>query len=379
MRITHKTGILLLFMLPAWQPVWSSKLGVENVPVVLVSQPRDRAKSLRQLAEKRQLTIGTAVRMEPFQNDATYRAVLAREFNSLTPENAMKFGQLSPKQGQYTFEKADALVAFAEQHQMQVHGHVLVWHRNLPNWLTGKNWSRAELIDILHKHITTVVSRYQGRVAVWDVVNEALEKDGSLRDSIWLRGIGPEYIAMAFRWAHAADPQAKLLYNDYQAEELNPKSKAVYQLVKTLLQKGVPIHGVGWQMHKGIKTPPNGHAIANNMRRLSNLGLEVKITEMDVSIHKGPGSLTEKLQRQAHIYSAVLSICLQFNRCRSFSTWGLADHHSWIPSFLGHPDAPLLFDQSYRPKPAYRSLIDILQRHNRPKLSDAVLNFRWAS
>lgn len=328
----------------------------QMTPVISRTQP------LRSLAQRRGLEIGTAVQMQPFYTDAQYRAILAREFNVLTPENALKFGQVSQGRDRYSFKDADALVAFAEAHQMQVHGHTLVWYRNLPDWLTERTWSRAELITILQQHIKTVVRRYRGRIAVWDVVNEALEKDGSLRDSIWLRGIGPEYIEMAFRWAHRADPQARLLYNDYQTEELNRKSEAMYQLVQRLQRQGVPIHGVGLQMHKGIKDPPDVAQVAANMQRFINLGLEVQITEMDVGLHDGQGTPSEKLEQQAAVYRDMMAVCLKAKRCSALITWGLADHHSWIPAFFGYPDSPLLFDRRYQPKPAYEALADILER-----------------
>jgi endo-1,4-beta-xylanase len=328
--------------------------------VSALPQVTEGARPLRSLAQRRGISIGTAVQMQPFYTDSQYREVLAREFNVLTPENALKFGQLSVGRDRYAFKDADALVAFAEAHQMQVHGHTLVWHRNLPDWLTQGNWSRAELIAILQQHIETVVGRYRGRIAVWDVVNEALEKDGSLRDSIWLRGIGPEYIEMAFRWAHRADPQARLLYNDYRTEEFNRKSDAMYRLVQRLQRQGVPIHGVGLQMHKGIKDPPDGVQVAANMRRFTNLGLEVQITEMDVGIYEGQGTPSQRLERQAAVYRDMMAVCLQSERCSALTTWGLADHHSWIPGFFGYSDAPLLFDRLYQPKPAHQALVDIL-------------------
>lgn len=327
----------------------------QTTPLVASTQP------LRSLAQRRGIEMGTAVKMQPFYTDPQYREILAREFSVLTPENALKFGQISVGRDRYDFKDADALVNFAEAHNMQVHGHTLVWYRNLPDWLTQQNWSRAELVAILRQHIETVVSRYRGRIAVWDVVNEALEKDGSLRDSIWLRGIGPEYIEMAFRWAHRADPQARLLYNDYRVEEPNRKSDAMYQLVQKLQRQGIPIDGVGLQMHKGIKNPPNAAQVAANMQQFTNLGLEVQITEMDVSIHGAQGKRSQKIERQAAIYRDMMAVCLAARRCTAFATWGLADHHSWIPEFFNRPDSPLLFDHRYQAKPAYRALVNLLQ------------------
>jgi endo-1,4-beta-xylanase len=299
--------------------------------------------------------------MEPFQNDSTYREVLAREFNRLTPENAMKFGQLHPERDRYNFTKADALVTFAKAHQMQVHSHTLVWYRSLPDWLTKGNWTREELMDILRQHIHTVVSRFRGEVASWDVVNEAVDKNGSLRDTIWLQVIGPNYIEMAFRWAHEADPQAQLFYNDHEGEELGKKSDGIYALVKELRQRNVPIHGVGFQMHKSIKNPPSIEQVAANIKRMGELGLEVQITEMDVQIHDGKGTTQQKLASQADVYREMMRVCLYAPNCTSLTTWGLADHHSWIPYFFKRPDSPLLFDESYRPKPAYDALVDVLK------------------
>jgi endo-1,4-beta-xylanase len=328
----------------------------------LSSSTQSANMTLRSLAEKWGMGIGTAVQMKPFRNDSTYREVLASEFNRVTPENAMKFGQLHPERDRYNFTKADALVTFAKAHQMQVHGHTLVWHQSMPDWLTQVEWTRGELMDILHQHIYTVVAHYQGQLAAWDVVNEAVAGNGSLRDSIWLSRIGPEYIELAFRWAHEADPQARLFYNDHDGEGLGKKSDAIYELIKDLRQRNVPIHGVGFQMHKSIKNPPSIKQVAANIKRLGKLGLEVQITEMDVQIHDGKGTTQQRLASQADVYREMLRVCLDAPTCKSLTTWGLADHLSWIPHFYKRPDSPLLFDESYRPKPAYNALVDVLKK-----------------
>ncbi len=316
--------------------------------------------TLRQLAQNSQTTIGTSVLIEPLRQDAKYREILAQEFNSLTPENAMKFGQLSREKGNYNFADADDIVAFAQTHHMEVYGHTLVWYRNLPNWLKDRQFSRQELMDILQKHIYTVVGRYRGKVNSWDVVNEAVNKNGSLRDSIWLKTIGREYIEIAFRWAHEANPDARLFYNDFEAEGLGKKSDAIYSLVKELRKKNVPIHGVGLQMHTSIKNPPNYAEVAANIQRLNELKLEVKITEMDVKIHHQP--VAEKLAEQAKIYENITRICLAAPNCHTLTTWGLSDRFSWIPIFYKRPDAPLLFDQNYQRKPAYYAVARILSQ-----------------
>ncbi|WP_228062026.1 endo-1,4-beta-xylanase [Coleofasciculus sp. LEGE 07081] len=317
--------------------------------------------TLRSLAQQHEINIGAAVSIGALRKDSTYREVLAREFNTVTPENVMKFEPIHPERDRYNFTDADELVAFANAHQMQLRGHTLVWHQQLPDWLTAGEWTQAELMDILQQHIYTLVGRYRGQIAAWDVVNEAVGGKDSLRKNIWLEKIGSDYIDLAFRWAHEADPQAKLFYNDYGGEGLGEKSDAIFAFVKELQQRRVPIHGVGFQMHKTIKNPPLPEEVAENMKRLNELGLEVQITEMDVQIHNGTGTRDERLVAQAKVYRDMLGVCLEASNCTAFVTWGFTDKYTWIPGFVGQPDEPLIFDESYRPKPAYNALVDVLK------------------
>jgi endo-1,4-beta-xylanase len=296
----------------------------------------------------------------PLLNGPKYGEVLAREFNLVSVENAMKFGPIHPEPDGYDFAGADAIVAFAGKHGLKVHSHVLVWHAQQPAWLTGKQYTREELMTILRDHIRAVAGRYRDKVAYWDVVNEAVEGDGSLRNTFWLRAIGPDYIELAFHWAHEADPKARLFYNDFGAEGLNKKSDAIYEMVKDLRARGVPIHGVGLQMHTSLRQPPDPKQVAANIKRLNDLGLEAQITEMDVQIQNVPGTLEEKLEAQARVYREILEVCLAAKNCKAFGMWGFTDRHSWIPGFTGHPDAPLIFDENYNPKPAYHALASAL-------------------
>jgi endo-1,4-beta-xylanase len=273
----------------------------------------------------------------------------------VTPENAMKWDALRPSRDQYNFANADTIVDFAAANDMQVRGHTLIWHHQLPAWLTESQFSPEELRAILREHILTVVGRYRGRIAAWDVVNEAVDENepSLLRQSLWLRGLGQDYLAMAFYWAHEADPQARLFYNDFGAEGTGGKSDAVYEVVKRLLQQGVPIHGVGLQMHVGLHDVPLRDDVANNMARLAALGLEIHITEMDVQIQKGTGIAAYDRESQAGIYQDMTTVCLRTPACKMFLVWGVTDLHSWIPRWTNHPDEPLLFDGAYAPKPAY--------------------------
>ena len=326
--------------------------------------------------------LGTAVRVEPLQDDELYRQTLRSEFEVLTPEDAMKMDAVRPSRELYDFHDADAIVNFAEASDMQVRGHTLVWHEALPDWLEEGNFSRDELRAILREHITTVVEHYRGRVVAWDVVNEAVNDDGTLRDSIWLRGIGPEYIEMAFRWAHEADPQAELFYNDYGGEGLGRKSDAIYTLARDLKERNVPIHGVGLQMHVSVVKHPDPQDVSENMARLANLGLEVDITEMDVQLQDGAGTMEEKLATQAHVYGDMAGVCRRSSACKQFITWGFTDRYSWIRESTNEQDMPLLFDESYQPKPAYQAVKEALAmntRHSVPSISGPCADKRRGS
>lgn len=318
------------------------------------------AATLRSLAPAAGIRVGAAVDVEALEADPAYARLLAREFNLVTPENAMKFAFVQPERDRYDFTQADALVAFAEAHGMQVNGHVLVWDRQLPDWLTQGGFSRDELMAILREHIRTLVTRYRGRVASWDVAAEAVGEDGKLRDTFWSRGIGPDYLALAFRWAHEADPQARLRYNDYGGEGAGAKSDGIYRLVADLRQQHVPIDAVGLQMHVGLDDAPRADDVRINMKRLAALGLQTDITEMDVMLPL-PARGTA-LRRQARVYGAMLQACLAVPQCRSFSTWGASDAHSWIPEYFPGQGAALLFAADGRPKPACESVRGVLRR-----------------
>ena len=310
--------------------------------------------ALRDLAAARGVHIGAAVAVGPFKNEPVYTDTLKREFDMIVGENAFKWSEIHRYRGEYYFGVTDALVDFAEANGMAVRGHTLVWHNQNPGWLTGSTPTRDEAIAILKDHIDTVVGRYKGRIVAWDVVNEAIDDGtGELRDTFWLQTIGPDYIALAFQFAHAADPDAKLYYNDYNAEDDGPKSDAVYELVKQLKADGVPIDGVGWQMHltSGQYIDPG---FGENGERLAALGLEVSITELDVRLRLP--ETPANLKVQADTYADVMQLCLQLTNCKSVVTWGFTDKHSWVPGFFDGFGAALPFDASYSPKPAYDAM-----------------------
>ncbi|HEV2580009.1 MAG TPA: endo-1,4-beta-xylanase, partial [Ktedonobacteraceae bacterium] len=261
----------ILFLLTAWPASTSPSTRTPSTPTPLDSS----SSSLRSLARQRDFFIGSAVNYDALENEPLYRQALAREFNLVTAEDSMKFDHTEQQPGVFTFGEGDTILAFARAHGMTVRGHNLVWYRALPDWIAKGTFTRDQLIAILRDHIMTEVSHYRGTVNIWDVVNEAIDDNGNLRDSIWLRVIGPDYIDMAFRWAHEANPQALLFYNDYGGEGLNHKSDAIYALVKGLVSRGVPINGVGLQMHVSLDRYPSPHDVLANMQRLAALGLQV--------------------------------------------------------------------------------------------------------
>ncbi|HEU4389440.1 MAG TPA: endo-1,4-beta-xylanase [Blastocatellia bacterium] len=314
--------------------------------------------TLRSGADQRGFLIGAAVAMSPFRNEPIYQDTLRREFNTIVAENAFKWDAVHPARTTFNFTDTDALVNFATANNMAIRGHTLVWHNQIPSWLVNGNFTRDEVIAILREHILTLVGRYRGVVMAWDVVNEAFEESGALRNSFWFQKIGSDYIRMAFQFAREADPNAKLYYNDFNTEGMNSKSTAAFNLIRDLRAQGVPIDGVGFQMHL-INPFRVQQQHRDNFSRFASLGLELSITELDIRI--ALPTTTDKLQQQALGYSDVIQLCLSQPNCRVLTTWGFTDKFSWVPgTFSGQGDA-LIFDVNYQPKPAYFALLDALQ------------------
>jgi endo-1,4-beta-xylanase len=316
--------------------------------------------SLRDLAAGAGLLIGGAVEPNDMAWEPDYNPLVAREFSIVTTENVLKFAQVRKTPNRYVFGPADVIVDFAQQNGLKVRGHTLVWHEEIPGWLKTGDYTKQEVSDILEQHIKTLVGRYKGRIQYWDVVNEAVDYDGSMRDTFWSQNLGPDYIDKAFEWAHEADPDAKLFYNDYGAEGLGTKSDAVYELVKGMVERGVPIDGVGFQGHFTLDNAPDPANVAANMQRLAGLGLEVQFTEFDVRL-KEPVT-PDALDAQAGVYWSMMNVCAQNPACTAFITWGVTDKFSWIPNFVKGYGAGLMFDENYDPKPAYWALRDALER-----------------
>ena len=337
-----------------------SMTSVAQTPYSQVIARPAGAAGLRDLASSQGFLIGAAINPDLLSNQA-YATTLGLEYNLIVPENVLKFDSVHPARDRYNFCPGDRLLTFANVNGMKMRGHALVWHQQVPSWVTAGKFSKDELLQIMHDHILAVGTHYKGKLIAWDVVNEAINYGNVATfrsDSIWGTTIGLEYIDRAFQWAHEADPDVKLFYNDTGGEGLGTKSDAVYNLVKGLKSRGIPIDGVGMQMHVKVASPIKPADFAANLQRYADLGLEVQITEMDVTT---PDPLTPaKMDAQAAIYRDVLNTCRSAANCKALLTWGISDAYSWITGFAPGNSGGLLFDKQFQPKPAYDAVRAVL-------------------
>lgn len=312
---------------------------------------------LRALGEKARIEVGSAIQAPALRDYPGYRTEAAREFSSLTPENAMKWDAIEPERGRFRWRDADAAVAFAREHRMSVRGHTLLWHNQMPAWLGKGDWTRASLRRVLRTHVRRVMERYRGKVAEWDVLNEIVADSGKgLRASLWSDVLGDDFAADVLRWAREADPDAKLYWNEIGADGVTAKSDEFYRRAAEIKAQGAPLDGVGFQAHFNLDGVPDG--FEDNLRRFADLGLDVRVTELDVAL---PVPADEKARAaQADIYAKAARACLRVDRCRGITVWGFTDRFSWIPSSQkGFGDATLL-DRDLEPKPAYRAFAETL-------------------
>jgi endo-1,4-beta-xylanase len=337
----------------------------EAVPGARIATPATAASSgaggqtLRALAAGQHLRVGTAVDTAALAADAPYRAKVGSEFSTVTPENVMKWGVVEPVRGHPDYTAADGLVDFARQHGQLVRGHTLLWHNQLPDWLTAGvadgSIDATALRQILRQHVFDEARHFRGRIWQWDVANEVIDDSAQLRQTIFLQKLGPGYIADVFRWAHQADPHALLVINDYNIEGINAKSDAYYALVRQLLAQGVPIDGIGAQGHLGIQFGlPTAADVLANLQRFERLGLFTALTEVDVRMVLPSDNI--KVQAQAQGYSVLLQGCLLARRCLSFTVWGFTDKYSWVPGVFAGQGSATLFTEDLVAKPAYEAL-----------------------
>jgi endo-1,4-beta-xylanase len=331
--------------------------------------------------------IGAALNRAQFEErDPRGNPIIAGQFNTISPENALKWQSLHPRPDAYDFRQADEYLEFGEKHGMFIIGHTLVWHSQTPQWVFqntgGQPLTREALLERMRDHIHTVVGRYKGRIGGWDVVNEALNDDGTLRPSPWYQIIGGDYISKAFEFAHEADPEAELYYNDYSLEN-EAKRKGAVQLLSELKQAGVPITGVGLQGHMRLDWPDAAQE-AKTIEGFAALGLRVNISELDVDVlprttPRNSADISARAQgnAQSNPYTAGLPEQMQkalAERYRDLfqvflahrdsidrvTFWGVTDGDSWLNGFpiRGRTNHPLLFDRDGRPKAALDAVLD---------------------
>ncbi|KAK2747660.1 NAD(P)H-dependent D-xylose reductase (XR) [Onygenales sp. PD_40] len=302
------------------------------------------------------------------RNDQSESSIIqdANEFGSITPENAMKWDATQPNQGQFSFGGADQIANYAQQYNLQMRCHTLVWYSQLPGWVANGNWNNDTLQGVMEDHINAVVGRYKGKCTHWDVVNEALNEDGSYRDNVFLRVIGEAYMPIAFRMAAAADPDAKLYYNDYNLEYAGAKAEGARRILELVQSYGVKIDGVGLQGHlTSESTPtqetptPSVEVLEQTLRMYTDLEVDVAYTELDIRMNTP--SNDEKLAVHAEAFGRVVQSCMNVERCVGITVWGVTDKYSWVPGTFNGEGAALLWDDNFQKKPAYQASLDAMQ------------------
>lgn len=335
--------------------------------------------------------IGAALAPDQFfERDSAAAVLVKKHFNSITSENVLKWAEVHPEPDRYDWEAADRFVEFGEENDMFIVGHTLVWHNQTPEWMfedaDGQSLTREALLERMRDHIHTVVGRYKGRIDGWDVVNEALNEDGTLRETPWMRIIGGDYLEKAFEFAHEADPDAELYYNDYSLENA-PKRDGAVRLVQGLLDKGIPVAGIGTQAHHRLDpNMPSVEAQEATIEAFAELGVDVMITELDIAVlprpqrHWGaditqsaelreelnpyPDALPDSMQQAlAQRYADLFAVFLEHqDKISRVTFWGVRDSDSWLNNWpiRGRTTYPLLFDTEGQPKPAFYSVVGLV-------------------
>ncbi len=293
-----------------------------------------------------------------------YEILVESQFNSVTPENIFKPSYLHPQENNFFWLQADDLVERARQNSQRVHGHTLIWHKQLAPWMLNYQGTKAQWEAMFKNHIQSICRHFKGKVAAWDVVNEAFNEDGTLRNSIWRKHLGDGYIEKAFRFAHEADPEALLFYNDFNLAYNERKRRAVFSFLTNLKQRGVPIHGIGMQMHIAINYPTKGQ-INTALEEAGETSFLVHLSEVDIAVNPFNRDNLDKedlFKRQANVLANLVIAYKNLpNRSQyGISFWGLSDANSWLRDFYQREEYPLLFDDLYQPKACYCKLIDVL-------------------
>ncbi|KAK5652688.1 hypothetical protein OQA88_10282 [Cercophora sp. LCS_1] len=306
------------------------------------------------------LYFGTAVSPSDSSDQPYYRLSNdIKNFGQYTPDNAQKWDATEPSRGRFSYGQADAIVNRAISNKMLMRCHTLVWYSQLPSWVSSGSWTKDTMTSVMQTHISNVMGHFKGKCYAWDVVNEALEDDGTYRNNPFMKAIGDSHFALAFKFAAAADPEAKLYYNDYNLEYFPVKADGAVRIVKLVQAAGAPIHGVGLQAHMTIGRTPSRENLTWTLNKYVALGLDVAYTELDVRIKNLPSNATG-IQMQAKEYVDMVGSCLDVPRCVGITVWGFGDAHSWIPQTFPGAGEACLFDKNSKPKPAFSSVSALL-------------------
>lgn len=319
------------------------------------------------LKEASPFPIGGAIEIRQIAKDTVLKKIIQENFNSITATSDMKMYNILPQEGNYNWRQADSLVSFSTKNNLRLFGHTLVWHSGTPEWVAEKGSKDSLwLAHFLKEYIQTYVGKYKGQVAAWDVVNEGFEtQGGDYRKSLWFEVLGKDYIANAFRYAHEADPEAELFYNDFNLERDTSKLNGVLSMVEELKQNGVPITGLGVQMHLRMDIP--NALIRESVRKMAATGLKIHFSELDIIFNthddtrKGGVQLykeltPEMLKQQAAKYKEVALIYREEvpeSQQFGITFWDFTDRDTWINPFFGLNDWPTIFDENLKPKPAF--------------------------
>ncbi|KAF2476999.1 glycoside hydrolase [Lindgomyces ingoldianus] len=321
-----------------------------------------KPEGLNALARKAGLLyFGTAID-NPSLNNTKYLSIAynTSEFGQVTPANGQKWMYIEPSRNVFNYAMGDAIIKPAIQNHQMRRCHNLLWHSQLPDWLTSKNYTKSELIGILENHIKHEANYYKNECYAWDVVNEAFNDDGTYRNDLWLWTIGPEYLELAFKFAKKyVGRGTKLYYNDYNVERVNNKSMAIASMVKSFQAKDIPIDGLGFQAHFTTGKAPSYDEVKASMKQFTDLGLEVAITELDVRTTL-PDS-DEKQAQQAKDYAATVKACKDTEDCVGVTVWDFWDPLSWVPDVFSGQGVPCLWSANYTKKPAYYAVAEVLR------------------
>lgn len=309
-------------------------------------------------ATKAKMYFGVAVQPGDML-DENKSNLIAQNFNALVPENTMKMVNIRPTKKLWNFSDMDKIVEFAQKNKMKVRGHTFIWHQQ-NSTIVNQIKSREDAFDLIRENITTIMTRYKGKISDYDVANEIFNDDGTFRKSIWYKWCGTDLYEEAFRMAKEADPEARLFLNDYSHEEAGtPKAEAFYEFVKQMKEKGVPIDGVGFQLHLCTDYGINEDRLRENIRRFAALGLEVQFTEIDIRM-RVPATEAD-VAKQSEMYETLMRVLKDEPNVSTYMTWGYTDATSWVPAtFPGYGEAHL-FDKELKSKPVFGTLVDMMK------------------